>query len=244
MGSFGSSKSSEKSGSKSFLPIQEDVLTDFLSSQRGTIGAGQQSFPGQRTADFSELQERALELAPGALFRTPEQEADLFKFGIEEPARRRFQQETVPLIREEFAGPGFFGSARAQETVRAGEGLAAGLETARSGLRRESEDINRQGVASLFGFGQAQQAQQQAEINSEIEQFIEQTRLTNPEDVAILMGLLGMNFTTSSSVTKPVGQGSGSKTGAIIGGIAGGLTGFPGGAMAGGQIGGQIGGLF
>jgi hypothetical protein len=104
----------------------------------------------------------------------------------------------IPLLREEFAGPGFFSSARAQETVRAGEDLASNLEAERQNLRRETEAINRQGVQSLFNFGAAQQAQQQREIDSEIQTFIEENRLTNPEDVAILTALLGLNFASSS----------------------------------------------
>lgn len=215
MGSFGQSKSKDES--KSFLPIQKDVLTDFLTSQRDRIGTGQQSFQGDRVAGFGELQEQALELAPETFFRTPQQEADLFKFGIEEPAKRRFQQETVPLIREEFAGPGFFSSARAQETVRAGEDFATGLERERQNLRRETEGLNRQGVASLFGFGQAQQQLEQQQINAEIQQFIESTRLTNPEDVAILSNLLGMSFSTS--------KGSSSSLDIGVSGTASGLRG-------------------
>ena len=197
MGSFGQKKSSDKS--KSFLGIQKDVLTEFLESQRARIGQGQESFPGLRVAPFSALQRQAFDLAPDAFFRTPEQEEELFREGIEAPALKRFRQETVPLIGESFAGPGFFGSARAQEQVRAGEDLASGLETERQGLRRETEQLNRQGVASLFGFGQAQQQQQQAEINAEIQRFLEENRLTNPEDVAILSNLLGLSFASSKA---------------------------------------------
>lgn len=204
MGSFGTSKSKNESQSKSFIQPQEDVLTQFLESQRSRIGQGQPIFGGDRVAGFSDLQNRALAAAPQTFFRTPEQEADIFAGSIEKPALRRFQQETVPLIREEFAGPGFFGSARAQETVRAGEDLGSRLETARSDLRRETGDINRAGVRSLFDFGAAQQAQQQRVINDQVQRFVEETRLTNPEDVAILTALLGLNFSTSS------GEGSGS----------------------------------
>lgn len=188
---------SESQGRSKTLP-QEDVLTQFLKSERGRIGAGQRSFEGDRVAGFSDLQETALGLAPETLFRTPQQEADLFKFGIEEPARRRFLQETVPLIREEFSGPGFFSSARAQETVRAGEDFASGLERTRQDLRRETEDINRQGLSGLFAFGQQQQQLEQQQINAEIEKFIEQNRLTNPEDAAIITALLGLDFGTTS----------------------------------------------
>lgn len=241
MGDSGGGSETQQQSS-SFIPIQKEVLTEFLESERGRIGEGQPIFPGLRVAPFSELQETALSLAPENLFRTAGAEQELFEKGIEAPAQRRFSQETVPLLREEFAGPGFFSSARAQETVRAGEDLASNLEAERQNLRRETEAINRQGVASLFDFGAAQQAQEQQVINAEIQKFIEETRLTNPEDAQILTALLGLNFSTSSSSTSPVGRGSGARTGAIIGGIAGGLTGV--GAIPGGAAGAQIGGLF
>jgi hypothetical protein len=215
MGGFSQSESENES--QSFLPIQEQALSKFLESQSGAIGKGQKSFQGNRVAGFGDLQEKALALAPNAFFRTPEQEASLFKSGIEDPANRRFRQETVPLIGESFAGPGFFGSARAQETVRAGEDLASNLEFARSGLRQQTEDINRQGVSSLFSFGQAQQQQEQRQINADIEKFMEQTRRTNPEDAQLLLALLGMNFATSEgessafnfNVAGPSGGGGG-----------------------------------
>ena len=219
MGSAGKSDSSSKQQSKSFLPIQEDVLKQFLESERGRIGEGQPIFPGLRVAPFQELQEQAISLAPETLFRTAGQEQELFEKGIEAPAQRRFTQETVPLLREEFAGPGFFSSARAQETVRAGEDLASSLEAQRQGLRRETEDINRQGVQSLFNFGAAQQAQQQREIDSEIQQFVEENRLTNPEDVAILTALLGLNFASST------GKSSSSSFNVGLGGSLPGLQG-------------------
>lgn len=202
---FGQEESSSQETSKSFLPIQEDVLKQFLKSQRGRIGQGQESFAGLRVAPFQALQEQAFKLAPEAFFRTPEQEADIFKEGIETPALRRFREETTPLIDESFAGPGFFGSARAQERVRAGESLAANLETERSNLRRETETLNRQGIASLFGFGTAQQQQEQRLIQADIERFAEENRLTDPEDVAILTALLGLNFSTASGKTSSSG---------------------------------------
>lgn len=196
MGSLSKQKSSSKS--KSFLPIQEDVLTQTLGEYRDRIGAGQPIFEGQRVAPFSELQQQALNLAPETFFRTPEQEQQLFQQAIEAPAQRRFAQETVPLISEAFAGPGFFGSARAQETVRAGEDLAAGLSAERAKLRQETDLLNRQGVAQLFDFGAQEQMQQQRENEAEFQKFIEETRLTNPEDIALITQLLGLNFGVST----------------------------------------------
>jgi hypothetical protein len=57
----------------------------------------------------------------------------------------------------------------------------------------------------MFGYGEAQQQQQQAQINSMIDQFIEQGRMTNPEDLEILLSLFGISMYESSSK----GSGSG-----------------------------------
>ena len=225
MGSSGGSSSS------SFTDRQEHVLQQFLDSERQRIGAGENIFQGDRFAPFSELQQQAVDFAPDALFRTPEQEQQLFQQGIRDPALREFQQTTIPNISESFAGPGFFGSARAQEQVRAGEDLAFGLSQARSGLRQETEAINRAGVSNLFNIGAQQQQQEQNLINQEIQRFAEENRLTSAEDTAILLSLLNANFTTSSSGG---GGGLGSAIGAAIGFIGGG----PAGAAAGASVGG------
>jgi len=55
-----------------------------------------------------------------------------------------------------------------------------------------------QGLGGVFEFQQAEQQQRQSELNAEIERFAAENRITNEEDLAILMSLLGMNFGTSS----------------------------------------------
>jgi len=51
---------------------------------------------------------------------------EAFQTGVAQPARRTFEQETAPAIREEFAGPGtFWGTARAGEVT----GERANMET-------------------------------------------------------------------------------------------------------------------
>ena len=83
-------------------------------------------------------------------------------------------------------------------------------------------------VATLSGLNQ-QQAQ--AEINAAIQQFAEENRLTDPEDMQILMQLLGMNY--SSGISR-----SESSQGEIAGWA--GLAGRAGGAIS-GMSGGGIG---
>lgn len=55
------------------------------------------------------------------------------------------------------------------------------------------------GLGQIFGFGAAQQSQAQAELQDDIVRFAEEHSLTDPEDLAIIMALLGLNFSSSFS---------------------------------------------
>ena len=55
------------------------------------------------------------------------------------------------------------------------------------------------GLNELFGIGSAQQTQQQAELQAQILKFAEDNQLTDPENLSILMTLLGLNYQTSSA---------------------------------------------
>lgn len=63
------------------------------------------------------------------------------------------------------------------------------------------------GLSQLFGFGQAEQTQAQAELTDEIMRFAEENQITDPENLEILLTLLGMNF--SRGVSKSEGPGLG-----------------------------------
>ena len=53
------------------------------------------------------------------------------------------------------------------------------------------------GLGEVFKFGQADQTQAQAELEAEIIKFAEENNLTDPNDLAIMLTLLEMNFSTS-----------------------------------------------
>lgn len=61
------------------------------------------------------------------------------------------------------------------------------------------------GLQNVFNFGAAEQTQAQSELQDEIIRFAEENQLTDPQDLAIIMGLLGLNFSQSSSTG--AGQG-------------------------------------
>lgn len=54
------------------------------------------------------------------------------------------------------------------------------------------------GLNQIFGFGQAEQTQAQMELQDEIMRFAEENQITDPENLQILLTLLGMNYSTSS----------------------------------------------
>lgn len=90
----------------------------------------------------------------GAQSITPEQTQDFFNRAIAEPARFSFTDVQQPLIREEFAGPGFSSSARAQEVSRQGQDLERGLGEARAGLEfevlKQNQAIEQQKAANAL----------------------------------------------------------------------------------------------
>lgn len=89
------------------------------------------------------------------------------------------------------------------------------------------------GLASIFGIGQAEQTQAQRELQDEIMRFAEENQLTAPEDLAIIMGLLGLNFQTQSRSATESGAG----LGYVAGSAAAGGFGKMGGEAAGSFMG-------
>ena len=97
---------------------------------------------------------------PGAMFvpRTPEEEAyfgladptvsarmteDLYQQGIRAPAMREWEQFTKPEIQESYAGPGYWGSARAEGVAQGAENLATNLAGQRAQLAYADEQQRR-----------------------------------------------------------------------------------------------------
>ncbi len=152
------------STSTSFTPRQEAEQGRAFDVYGPLLGQGQVSFPGTRVAPqagvqqdiFGALPEFAstfgdlggaplqeeLEATSGGLLRgefgaqpiTPEQESAFFQRAIRDPRQREFERTEAPLIREEFAGPGFYGSARASQVAEAQGDINAQLSEQRARL--------------------------------------------------------------------------------------------------------------
>ncbi len=80
------------------------------------------------------------------------------------------------------------------------------------------------GLGEIFGFGQTEQTQAQAELQDEIIRFAEENQITDPENLSIILSLLGMNFSQSSSSGSSQGPGMLYSMGtAFAGGFGGGI---------------------
>lgn len=55
------------------------------------------------------------------------------------------------------------------------------------------------GLNDIFGIGSATQTQEQRELVAEIEKFAEENAITDPENLSILLTLLGMNYSSGRS---------------------------------------------
>lgn len=221
-----------------------------------TLGQGQVGFPGERVAPLTPTQTQATDVqgfldqfAPyrdmpmfgegqaalsgilagktGAAPITPEATEQYISGAIADPRRKAFERFERPAIREEFAGPGFWGSARAKavgersqemedwigemgaqtrwdveqanrqiEEAKAGRALAA-IEPARAYAGEPTREATARlaGRAGVFGLSAEQQTQQQRQINAAIQTFAEEQRITDPENLEILMALLNMQPT-------------------------------------------------
>jgi hypothetical protein len=140
---------------------------------QGRIGSGQESFQGDRVAGFSPGQEQALGGAvdfldtfsagrdipffgetgsalqgilsgeTGADLISPERAQEVFQATRVNPRLRQFERFDKPLLEEQFAGPNFQSSARAQALARGGEELSRDIASEREQFMFGTEQANR-----------------------------------------------------------------------------------------------------
>jgi len=124
-------------------------------------------------------------------------------------ARQEATTDTRDLLAQQSAQLQWdvFGQNQAIDEAKAGRTLAAVPQAMQFGQVPAQEVQNNLQIAAqqigglneLFGIGSAQQTQQQAELEAEIMRFAEENAITDPENLAVLMGLLGLNFSSGSS---------------------------------------------
>lgn len=218
------------SGVEPLTQTQQDIF--------GTVGDFATTLQPLRSTTeiplFGEAQEAARGLLTGetgAQPITPQQTEDFFTRAIAEPSRFAFEDIQRPLIREEFAGPGFSSQARAQEVTRQGQDLERALSEGRAELEfnvlQQNQAIEQQkaqmtlgalpaaqGLAllpenirtqrlndamNILNVATFEQLQNQAVRDEEIERYMTALQRVDPQDLAILLTLLDMNFGAASS---------------------------------------------
>lgn len=277
-----SAGSESKSTSTSYTPEQKKWLGQALALYGPQLGKGEQVYGGERVAPFTGTQQAALSdmggyldtFAPGreiplygeggtALSQilsgqmgakqiTPEATQAYYKSVFEQPALKGWGERIKPEIQEAYAGPGYWGGARAGAVVEGRQDVEDWLGEQRGGLEWDVSQANRAieeakagralsaigpsmaygqlptqeaqarlaGRAGVFEFAGAGQAQKQAEINANIQKFVEENRITSAEDMQILLALLGMSYSTSTSTGESWGPGLGYS---VLSGMAGGF---------------------
>lgn len=197
-------KARTSSTTVSKTPQQQKYITEAIDLYGPTLGEGPQVYQGPRVAPFSPLQKGVFDFADqGGFMTNPQQLADYYRDVFKLPAEYEFSRETLPAIKEAYSGPGYWGSGRAESEVLAKSDLANELRSRWGELNWDVLEANRQGAIQQFGLGGAQQEQEQNEIGAAMQKFAEENQLTNPENLAILMSLLGMDISsTTSGVTR------------------------------------------
>ena len=101
--------------------------------------------------------------------------------------------------------------AKAGRTVTAApQAMAYGrvpAEEIKSNLEIAAKQLG--GLNQIFGFGQAEQTQEQKVLQDEIMRFAEENQITDPQNLSILLTLLGMNFSQSAGTSAGTGPGLG-----------------------------------
>lgn len=272
-----------KTVTESAMPEEKAAKKKMLATYLPEVGKGQPTYPGEWVSPYSPEQKATLStigkytdvFSPGEmpLFGetgetiartlrgeggagpiTPEQTESYYKRVFEEPATRAFTKDIRPTIREAYAGPGYWSSARAEAETEGAEDLWKYLGTQRGNLEWDVMQTNRAaeeaaaqraigavspamtyaglpteealtklgGAGGVFQMLGAEQTQRQAVINAEIEKFLAEQRITDPEDLEIIMALLGQPYGTSIGTSSGPGLGY-AATQAFLGGAGQGL---------------------
>ncbi len=233
MGSFGFGQTTSKPTTVPTWNPQQQAMFDALSK---VIMKGSSQpvtkYPGQMYVPETE-QERGYfdwisksqparaaaigQIASGKL--TPEQIASFspeasnafYEQSIRAPALREFEDITKPAIAEQFAGPGYWGGARAEAVTKGTEDMATKLAAAKAGLsyselqaRRAAEDaaLGRQATygpaafateASIEGSaGQYARQIEQEKMAGELNRWLMEQDYNNPW-IQLMFQTLGLN---------------------------------------------------
>jgi hypothetical protein len=209
-GMFGSKKGAESNTSSTTTRMnkkQSGIFSDLLDTYGKTVGQ-KNVYQGERVAPLSIAQQGAFDFANnGGFITSPEKTREYYQNSIFQPTLKNFNEVLAPAIREEYAGPGYWGNARAGAVGKAATDQMDKLNTAWNDLAWNTEQSNKQGALTQGQVGANEQAYNQSVISAKMQKFAEENQITDPTNLAILMQLLGLTEKTttsgSSSTTTP-----------------------------------------
>jgi hypothetical protein len=200
-GMFGAKQGPETKTSTStqyMNPQQQKYFSQALDMYGGQLGKNN-VYQGQRVASFSPLQNSVFDFAnSGGFITSPEQTRQYFDSTIKNPAITNYQNITAPGVKEAYAGPGYWGSARAGAERGAAQDLTNQLNADWANLNWNVQQANKQGAKDMYDVGSMQQQQEQNMLNAAMQKFAEENQITDPTNLAVLMDLLGMKSSSSS----------------------------------------------
>lgn len=206
MGCFDPSTSQTISESKT--AGQKKVLDKAATLYGGELGQGANIFPGQRVAPLSASTQSVFDFAEGGGFITgPEATESYFQGAVRAPAMKSLREDVIPGVREAYSGPGYWSSARAEAESRATEDTVADLNQQRAVLDWQTQQANKQGALAQLGVGGVEQGYNQQVINAEIQKFAEQNAITDPQNLAVLLSILGIGAPSSQGESQGPGLG-------------------------------------
>ena len=162
--SFGHQKATQRPEKvEMWTPEQKELFQALAPILRAGITRPAPTYPGQmhvpRTPEEEGYFQGVPELATflgGARARlrepsyqiTPEATEQFYQEAIRAPMMREWGEVVEPMIREAYAGPGYWGSARAEAQTRGAQDLATQLGAQRAGLYYQDELARRQALES------------------------------------------------------------------------------------------------
>ena len=147
-------------------PGQLETYAGLWPTVSGGLGEAAPSYPKSMYVPKTPEEEAYLEAVPGlasevgaargrlgqpAFEITPETTEEYYQQAIKAPLMKEWQETVEPMIREAYAGPGYYGSARAGAQAKGAETLATTLGAQRATLAYQDEQARRAALESAAG---------------------------------------------------------------------------------------------
>ncbi|MBE3087703.1 MAG: hypothetical protein IMZ71_01095 [Chloroflexi bacterium] len=176
----------------------------------------------------------------GAQKISPQMAANTFQQNVENPARYAWEDKLKPGIKEEYSGPGYWGSARADAVSEGAGNLERGLSSERANWMWDAENVNRSideakagrslSAISAYPASALNWASGLAGIGSALQSKL--NAITDPQVLAVLQTLLGVDPAGSiSKTTSPFNVQDWMNIGGQAAGMAAGLPPMGGGGV-------------